>query len=353
MISIPLPHVVALFIAVFLAAMARNGELLKRENRPFMILIGVYAIQSILVGCHWGYGILAVLPFQAVLATLIPGLCWISFSSLTRESGNWQARHIWPHLAPAVVTLALVLYQPALIDIFIILVFFIYGLLLLQLARRGPDGLVSSRLDGAIRSFRAMQITGVTLILSSASDTIISLDRIWSGGRYSGAVIAGASILSILLLGGAAFAASTGAAEEEIEVAENEKPRALQITGEDADIAAAVDAFMQSSELYKDMELNLAKLARRMRLPARAVSNAINRIHGVSVSQYVNNYRIKAACTLLTGTDESITSIIYGAGFMTKSNFNREFLRVTGTTPSGWRRDHGSLLSGDQKRASG
>ncbi len=34
---------------------------------------------------------------------------------------------------------------------------------------------------------------------------------------------------------------------------------------------------------------------------------------------------------------QSIMQIMFEVGFLTKSNFNREFLRVTGKSPSAWR----------------
>jgi AraC-like DNA-binding protein len=58
---------------------------------------------------------------------------------------------------------------------------------------------------------------------------------------------------------------------------------------------------------------------------------------GKNVSQVVNDYRIQEAKDRLRGTDDPITSIMYEAGFQTKSNFNREFLRVTGVTPRAFR----------------
>jgi AraC-like DNA-binding protein len=48
----------------------------------------------------------------------------------------------------------------------------------------------------------------------------------------------------------------------------------------------------------------------------------------------MNGHRIAEACGLLTETDHSITTIMFEAGFQTKSNFNREFLRQTGTNPT-------------------
>lgn len=57
----------------------------------------------------------------------------------------------------------------------------------------------------------------------------------------------------------------------------------------------------------------------------------------ISVSQYVNGYRVQAACELLEAGDEPISAVMFEGGFLTKSNFNREFLRVTGKSPSAWR----------------
>jgi AraC-like DNA-binding protein len=74
-----------------------------------------------------------------------------------------------------------------------------------------------------------------------------------------------------------------------------------------------------------------------MGLSVRQVSNAVNRVKSMSVSQYVNDYRVREACRLLADTDEPITRIMFDAGFQTKSNFNREFLRVTGMSPKAWR----------------
>ncbi len=105
---------------------------------------------------------------------------------------------------------------------------------------------------------------------------------------------------------------------------------------------------MREKRLWADADLNLARLARRMGVPARAVSEAVNRVHGISVSHYVNNHRITEARRLLSETDMPVTRILFEAGFMTKSNFNREFLRVTGENPSDWRRLNSLLPSGEK-----
>ena len=70
-------------------------------------------------------------------------------------------------------------------------------------------------------------------------------------------------------------------------------------------------------------------------MPVKALSVAVNRCSGDNVSRYVNSHRVGAACSALR-QGVSVTEAMLAAGFATKSNFNREFLRVTGQSPSDW-----------------
>jgi len=111
---------------------------------------------------------------------------------------------------------------------------------------------------------------------------------------------------------------------------------------------------MREQHLYRDPDLTLQRLARRSGIPARQISGALNRIYGRNVSQVVNEYRVSDAKQRLVTTSDQITAIMLEAGFGTKSNFNREFLRVTGMTPSGYRSSGGqsSAAPGLPKQAS-
>jgi AraC-like DNA-binding protein len=261
-------------------------------------------------------------------------------------------------------TLIFLVIGRAPVDLVIIANFFGYGLALLWLARLGPDGLLAARLDGALRSYRALQLTGLALIASALTDVAISLDMLWSGGRYSPMVVSAATTLILLLLG---IGAVTAGQEEvgEQGAGEGEAPddgpgfethdapsdiasSTKSATEDHRRLAADLDRLMSERRLWADPDLNLARLARRLGMPARAVSEAVNRVHGVSVSHYVNNHRITEACRLLSDTDLPVTRILFEAGFMTKSNFNREFLRVTGENPSDWRRRLSLLPRGEK-----
>ena len=81
-------------------------------------------------------------------------------------------------------------------------------------------------------------------------------------------------------------------------------------------------------------------------VPARRLSAAVNRVHARNVSHDINGFRIAEACRLLTETDQPVLRIMVDVGFLTKSNFNREFRRITNMSPSAWRAK-GSGVAGD------
>ncbi len=119
-------------------------------------------------------------------------------------------------------------------------------------------------------------------------------------------------------------------------------PAASSLEDDEA-IAGRVDALMLEQHLYRDPDLTLERLARRAGIPARQISGALNRIHGRNISQIVNEYRVSDAKRRLVATRDSVTLVMLESGFGTKSNFNREFLRVTGMTPSSYRHSSGEI----------
>ncbi|MDJ0931120.1 AraC family transcriptional regulator [Breoghania sp.] len=78
----------------------------------------------------------------------------------------------------------------------------------------------------------------------------------------------------------------------------------------------------------------MTRLSRRLGIPVRHVSRAINRKLVQTVPRVINEWRIREAMNLLAETDYPVTTVMFDCGFQTKSNFNREFARITGTSPS-------------------
>jgi AraC-like DNA-binding protein len=144
---------------------------------------------------------------------------------------------------------------------------------------------------------------------------------------------------NLLLLPALAYAVVTVGRSLPVDAGEEAAPEPLRVPREDdGRILAAIDRLMRERKLFRDPDLTLNRIARRAGLPARHISGAVNRLESRNVSQLVNGYRIEEAKRLLTETDLPVTTIMFEAGFQTKSNFNREFLRATGQNPSDYRR---------------
>ncbi len=334
MIFVPLPFVVALLLSILFIRMLRMEEWSAPGRRLFLALIAAYAVQSVFIGLRWGYDMLAIMPLQAVLAAIVAPLSFASFADLTLGTPRPLSRQ-WPHLLPAIgVALAFAFWRD-IVGLSLILLFIGYGVALLWISRSGADALVASRLDGAFLSYRSLVITAVALIGSGLSDVVISLDLYRTGGANAGAIVALGNVIVLLILGAAASIAGGTQPEQGIDSA---PPSPVLPTEEDGAVASRLDSLMETKQVYRDPELNLNRIARKLGLPARRVSVAVNRIHGMSVSQYVNEFRIRFACDQLAHSDAPVTSVMFEAGFISKSNFNREFLRVTGTSPTEYRR---------------
>ena len=115
MLFVPLPFVVAFLLLILLVQMIRRND----GNAPnpfFTALIAVYVLQSVVIGVRWGYGVLRILPFQAVLAAIVPSLAWLSFEGLRdgrsplkrpllwctdfQRCSSWGSLPSGPHLFP-------------------------------------------------------------------------------------------------------------------------------------------------------------------------------------------------------------------------------------------------------------
>ncbi len=59
---------------------------------------------------------------------------------------------------------------------------------------------------------------------------------------------------------------------------------------------------------------------------------------GMTPVEYLNQVRIKKACDLIRKTGNSMEEIAIKVGFTTTSTFNRNFKRITGTSPYQWKK---------------
>ncbi|WEX91346.1 AraC family transcriptional regulator [Sinorhizobium garamanticum] len=332
MIFVPLPFVVALLLLIFLAAMLRSDEPGK-GLRPFLALVFLCAVQSIIVGLRWGYDVEILRYVLPVLASCLPSLVLASFRSLIhREEAAGSAR--WLHATPPLGIIVLLLLSPSLIDGALIVLFVGYALALVKLGRAGPDGLDEARFDGAHAAHRALLIAAAALCVSALFDLAIFLDFQWARGTNAALVASNANLLGLLFLG---LTAIVAARARPLPTSAVNIDQASSLAAKDREVLDRIDHLLAEQRLSRDENLTLSRLARRAGVPARQISGAVNRLARKNVSQYINDFRIAEACRLLRETDLSVTAAMLESGFQTKSNFNREFRRVTSLSPASWR----------------
>ena len=329
---VPLPFVVAiLLIVLFAAAVRRSDE--KSANWPFLALILVSALLSVLSGLRWGYGVRGPIMYLApIAASLVAPLAYAGVTELVRRSRTPLAYRLALHAVPLLTVVVLLATWRDAIDMALVLSFVAYAVAILLLTRPGADALRLAPFEEAVPAYRAILFAALALLLSAVIDTFVFFDLTWMRGEHAPPLIAVGNLASLVILSIAAATASRSHAAPETSEA------ALQPeTGGDRETLGAVEALMTTKRVYHDVDLNLDRLARKLGMPARQISTAINRATGKNVSQYVNEHRIAEACALLVETDKPVTEIMFEVGFQTKSNFNREFRRVTEMAPLEWR----------------
>ncbi|MEO6104748.1 MAG: helix-turn-helix domain-containing protein [Pseudoxanthomonas sp.] len=107
-----------------------------------------------------------------------------------------------------------------------------------------------------------------------------------------------------------------------------------------AQIAADLSRLMREQRLHGDGELDLKRLSERSGWSPNYISQALNQQLGQNFFEFVNGFRIAEAKQCLTdpGDQRSVLDIGLACGFGSKSTFNTVFKRMTGLTPTAFRR---------------
>ena len=102
-----------------------------------------------------------------------------------------------------------------------------------------------------------------------------------------------------------------------------------------------LDDLMTRVKIYQDPELRLDGLADSLNLSPRSVSTLLNHHYKQNFYDFINSYRVLDAQHQLRSpenVDKSVQRIFEDAGFNSKTTFNTLFKRMTGKTPSEYRR---------------
>lgn len=336
MIALPVPMIVALLLGfVFVRAVIS-------DRMPGMLaaLLLTCAVQSMLVSIVHYYGMSELRMIQPITAAIIPALTWVAFldSSIRAHFRRMDCIHFGvPVIMAVVVTLAPVLIDPLLAGIFAG-----YGSAILLALHRQGDDLANTPLGAGHVPALIWRVIAVALIISAISDALITATLNYGLPDAPGIILSVFSSLALLTIGFLALSPDIAMRRPEnsgtpaAETSDTSPvPSPAQSNIPVQTIMAELETLVVERQLYLDADLTLARLARRLGYPLKQVSTAINAVTGENVSRYINKFRVDHACGELA-KGETVTTAMLASGFNTKSNFNREFLRITGETPSQW-----------------
>lgn len=333
--NFPLPMLTAVLCGVIAVHVWRLDLGARRASRTLSAVFALASVQALLVGLRFGYGSAEVLALQRTLPLLAGPLIFLGFAAL-RFDGQRLRRRVAGHLgAPLLVTLlmAIGVIDLRLSDALISTSYLFYILCLALLWREGPDALIHARIDRARELSRWMLFSIGVLAFVFLLDTTIAVDFALNAGANVATFISYGSLPLILVL--IAILLAVPRISEGAKQARRNKAGGPQVA--DIDIEARLAALLSAEQLFLDPNLTLQRLARRLHLPARSVSAAVNETKGINVSQYVNAYRVDYAASLLKHGTQSVKDVAAASGFLTRSNFYREFQRIHGMAPGDYR----------------
>ncbi|MEO9772948.1 AraC family transcriptional regulator [Roseibium sp.] len=300
----------------------------------FLGLFLLVALEAVLVGVRFAYGNFAFVAVQRALPVWIAPAAYLAFCSLAEPPAKLGRRVGFNGLAAILVTLAMYLRVPVdgYADGLIAASFIVYTVTLVRLWRDGPDRFSQAPTELGSNLHRLLLAAILLMVATLLLDGVIAY--LFTQDRRDTAATA-ISLASLLFLASALVLAVISTHLR------RSAPRGAGDTGnreEASGLVAAARTLLDEQGLYRDQGLTLTRLARRVGVPDRDLSRAINAVTGMNVSQFVNQVRLEAAARQLETTDDPVTRIQERAGFLTRSNFYREFQRVYGETPGNYRK---------------
>lgn len=115
----------------------------------------------------------------------------------------------------------------------------------------------------------------------------------------------------------------------------------IQKDKETEDLCKKIEEYIINKEAFKDVELSLEKVAKRLSVSTHKLSSIFNNTYRLSFSDFVNKQRIKNVQQHIADNavirNYTIEAMAKNAGFATRSAFYNAFKKITGITPAEYR----------------
>ncbi|AIR64709.1 helix-turn-helix domain-containing protein [Cedecea neteri] len=329
--AIPLPFYTLTVLLLLLLKILFSRH---AEYRNAAIFLSGCAILILMSALRWTFDAVILRQLQSLAAIALPPLAWYCFASLPRQRGGPKIAAYW--LAP-LSALIVNLAAPAMTDIALMFLFIGYGSALIKISHLGVDSFIFSRLSDANITASTAFFAGCFLCFSGLVDLAIAVDFRFFGGMQAPILVALSQTLLLPFIGMAVVFKGKVAPPPKMPDAQKE---AVQ-EHNDEELTALyhhIEKTLLEDKLFLDPDITLSLIGKASGIAPRQLSRAINQICGCNVSQWVNGFRVRHAQALLRNTGVPVTQIMLDSGFSTKSHFNKEFARLSGSTPTDFRR---------------
>ncbi len=352
MTSIPVVWLISIFALLLAAIIARLVRMPVFARMCFCFGLFSISVVTVFVGVRFQFNDPAFIVLQPYLAVTMAPALWLGFHTLTTQTGI-PGTGIVQGLAGFVVAawVIITLPYPWTATASVILVNTLLSARLACLLRLPAERFVHIAPQAfpklRIALFGCLAFLVLLIVIDiSVLGTFLTAGEAQAMALLSDAAVMGVIAISLGVAAGLSLLAGTGPPiEDQAQV----EARPLE---EDHAVFARLDALMRQTTLFRDPELTVARLGRRLGVPARSVSSAVNRVTGENTSRYINALRVQHAAHLLENSSLPVTDVMLESGFISKSSFNTEFRRITGTTPSEHRKSHSPGSSEVRKHAS-
>ncbi len=336
MLALPLP-ILSFALSAIACALVWRLEIGSRLARVFFISVfALIAISTLLIGLRFGYGFEQFVVIQRIIPLFIGPCIYLGFLALTLPDKKLRPsikRHLGVAVFAALLPQILPMVRPY-FDLVIGSSYLFYSVVLVLLWRKGENSLVHAPLH-LLHSLRVWMLgSALLLAINLVFDTGIAISFAMQRVDNAIQLISYGSIISMASLILAIIVFSNMSSRPRGKTA-SDLP-----TGEGAELEQAARSLLMESKLYLDTNLTLERLAKRLHVPARALSEAVNQTQNMNVSQYVNGFRLRHAAMLLQTSKLNVTQVMEQSGFLTRSNFYREFERVYALSPIEYRTRH-------------
>ena len=277
MLALPVTMIVALVMGfLFVRTLLAGGY-----PRLFSALIFFCGAQGVVSALTQYYGVAALQPLQPVTATIIPPLAWVAFQTSAVRSPDLRRDLL--HLAAPAFTAFCVAFAPVAVDAVVPGAFAAYGPAILVTLQGSSGNLPLLRLETDRIPALIWSVIALALIFSAVSDALISIALALDMGLLRPWIVSVFSSIALLSVG--LLTISTDLIGEPEPVTEEPaRDSAIDHVADQA-LIDRLGRLISEQRLYLDPDLTLARLARRLHVPIKQLSAAINRRTGENVSR--------------------------------------------------------------------